>query len=144
MAQSPKTVTINGQDYTIYQFGGVQGFKLATELGKKVGPVLAPLVTIQQTGLTSDLARQVAEALVEALGDSNAAFALVLNLLSKTQPAGSTPINESVFELHFAGPGLANVIPLLAAVVEHNFADFFSSLAALLPGRPAEAVSESV
>jgi hypothetical protein len=133
--KTEKTVSIGGQDYTIHQFGATEGLKLGLELSKRVAPVVAPLVALgQDRDITVEMAEKVADALVQNL-DVDTTVGLIQRLVSKTTVTGVGVLSGVTFETHFAG-NYAALLQVLREVVSFNFADFFSGLGALMPGRP--------
>jgi hypothetical protein len=139
MAQTTRELTVGDVEYEIYHFGAIEGLKIGGELAKKLAPVIAPMVEMSKAeGLTASLAEKVAAAIVEI--DTEDAVALVLRLFANTSAKGAGLLAKGKFDLHFAGR-LADIVPVLAAIVEHNFADFFSGVLERMPATPAVPVT---
>lgn len=125
-----KIETINGVEYTIHHFPATQALTLGLDLLKKAAPMLAPIVApfVDDQGgeveVTGEMLEKAAQALAEhlAVGET---VALVKALVANTEAKGSGLLSNC-FDVHFAGR-LGDLVPLLAAVLQHNFQDFFSS-----------------
>ena len=118
-------VTIGDVEYAIYQFPATQGLDLGIRLGKLIAPVIAPLAdAADQAGIAGRAVKAAADALAANL-NAKEVVAMVKELISVvTCSEGKL---EDIFDAHFTGR-LGSLPPLLAAVVEHNFADFFTGI----------------
>lgn len=124
------TVTVEDVEYTVRHFGAIEGLKIGTELAKKAAPVIAPMVEMATgEGITGAMAEKVAGAIVEHV-DAEETTALILRLLSQTTATGTGVLDARGFDVHFRGR-LHHLPPVIAAVVRHNFADFFSKMLAM-------------
>lgn len=129
--QTTHELTIDGVTYEIYHFGATQGLKLGAELMKKAAPIIGPMMTVLDSKLfTSETADKLAQALADL--DTDEAVSFVKRMVASTVVKGEHggKLEANFFEMHFAGR-LGHLVPLLKAIVEHNFKGFFSTLAAM-------------
>lgn len=114
MAIEQKTVTVNGEDYLITQFGARAGFKLS----KKVAKVVLPVMSKFYGGAEASYA-DVMDAIVDKIDElDDETIAL---LLSRT----TYQKKEINFDEHFAG-NYGTLILLIWEIIKFNFDDVFS------------------
>jgi hypothetical protein len=127
-------VTVDEQNYTIYQFPGGEGFELTLEIGRTVGPLLTPLfAAVGGEGFTTEAATSISTALSQHLQPKDF-LALVRRLFRVVHANGNGldipgvgALTDGKFDNHFAGKQ-GTILKLLRVVLEHNFSDFMAAL----------------
>lgn len=110
-----KNVTVNGNDYLLTQFGGLQGLKLGKQLIKTLGPAFATLqATDGGVGKALDI-------LFANLDDNTEK--LIIDLVSGASKSG-VAVN---FNMEFAG-NYDTLFLLVKEIVEFNFGSVFTLL----------------
>lgn len=109
-----KIVNVNGTDYMLTQFGGLQGLKLGKQLIKLIGPAFSSLQS--EGGIAKAL-----ELLFDSLDDNTEK--LIVDLVSGASKNG-VAIN---FNLEFAGQ-YDTLFLLVKEIVEFNYGSVFTLL----------------
>jgi len=123
---------IDNVKYTTTQFPATKGIKMMHRLGKFISNPIAKLAGMVKPGskaLDSEVSAEVLGAAVQAFFDScdEGTFELTVKELLTSTTRDGKPI---VFDVDFCGQ-MGHLMKVLAFVLEVNFKDFFSGIAAL-------------
>ena len=112
-----KSVTIDGYDYLITQFGARKGVKLGKKVGRVILPAIAKIYDSSNEFDISAVIQAVAENLDELEEET------IEELLSETT-CNKYAID---FDKHFAGK-YSSLFKLLWEIIDFNFASIFSEV----------------
>jgi len=127
--QGIKKVNIEGQDYEIYNLPLQQATKMLAKIVKMFGPAIGGLVGDDLSVKSLDRKINVKSAIVmlsERI-EEDAVWSMIMQLLGCVRLGTGSQIQP---ELHFEGKQMT-MFKVVAAVLEHNFGDFFGALSGI-------------
>ena len=124
--QGIKKINIDGQDYEIYNMPLQATTKMLAKLVKMFGPAIGGLVgdDLSIKALDRKINVQSAIVLLAERIEEDSVWAMVMQLLGYVRLGTWAQIQP---ELQFEGK-LMHMLNVVAAVLEHNFGDFFAAL----------------
>lgn len=125
-----ETKEINGKVYACTQFAGTKNFVVLHKLATVIGPTFAHGIGTGELNAEVNIGAAV-DALLERLGTTDQALALVNLLLANTMVDGIALSDKVNFDATFAGPAILDLGAVLMFVVETNFGDFSVAAAAI-------------
>jgi hypothetical protein len=128
------TKEIGGVSYNIHRFSPTPAIKLSTRLAKFIGPAIAQAVDDFQKAnkegrKMSKADLNIGKIIMTILPtlDENFVDQTIKDLISCVSVQGQELKLPSNYEAHFKGK-LGNILPLVGAIVEYQFADFLSGM----------------
>lgn len=141
-----KKRTIDGNEYTFYQFPATQGTKVLMRLAKLVGEPLGMLGGgVLKDGIQSAVGANAETAIGKAVKalteniDVEDTFDLIKTFFDHVQHKGNAL--SDIYDVHFQGK-YSLIVKLLKVAIEVQFGNFFGELVALSGGKQTSSESE--